>query len=92
MTTSWKRLAAGGLALGLAFVAEAANAQPWPTYRGSGRYEDNYIDRYPRRGYTGWESGPLRHYFCDYTRYPIRRCNGKGRCRTVAWETRQYCY
>jgi hypothetical protein len=91
MTTSWKGLAAASVALGLTLLPDIASAQPWPTYRGDGRYEDSYINRQPRRGYTGWGSGPLRHDFCDYIRYPIRRCNN-GRCRTVAWETRQSCY
>lgn len=92
MPHSWKALAAVGVAIGLSLLPDLASAQPWPTYRGSGRYEDSTIDRAPRRGYTGWGSGHLRNRFCDYTRYPIRRCNNNGRCRVVAWETRQYCY
>ena len=92
MTTLQKALGAC-FALGLAVLPDIASAQPepWPTYRGDRRYEDTYTSRYPRRGYTGWGSGPLMHYFCDYQRTPIRRCDG-GRCAVVAWETRQYCY
>lgn len=81
------------LAMGLAILPDLAAAQPepWPTYRGDRRYEDTYTSRAPRRGYTGWGSGPTRDYFCDYQRTPIRRCSG-GRCAVVAWETKQYCY
>ena len=78
-------------ALALTILPDIAPAQPWPTYRGDRRYEDSYITPRGQRGYTGWGSGPLLGYFCDYQRTPIRRCD-RGRCRVVAWETRQYCY
>jgi len=84
--------AGAAFALALIILPELASAQPWPTYRGERRYEDSYISPGPQRGYTGWGSGPLLGYFCDYQRTPIRRCNERGRCRVVAWETRQYCY
>jgi len=91
MISSWKMLAAFGFGLGIILVPDMAPAQPYPTYRGERRYEDNTVTRRPPRGYTGWGSGPLRDYFCDFQRTPIRRCNN-GRCRVVAWEFRQYCY
>ncbi len=93
MKTSIKALGAC-LALGLIIVPELALAQgsPWPTYRGGeDRYEDNYVTKKPRRGYTGWGSFPLNDYFCDYQRTPIRRCSN-GHCRVVAWNLQQYCY
>ncbi len=78
-------------ALGLVLLPDLAPAQPFPTYRGDRRYEDEYITRGPRHGYSGWGNGPLLGYFCDYQRLPVRRC-GKGGCRVVAWRLRQYCY
>jgi hypothetical protein len=92
MTPFAKSLAAS-FALGLVLAPELAIAQyaPWPTYRGDRRYEDDYTTRTPRRGYTGWGSGPLLGTFCDYQRTPVRRCNN-GRCRVVAWNMTQYCY
>jgi hypothetical protein len=92
MTPLHKALAACfGLGLMLLPELTAAQTAPWPTYRGGDRYEDSTYSRRPQRGYTGWGSGPLIDYFCDYQRLPVRRCN-HGRCRVVAWETRQYCY
>ena len=87
------RAFAASLALGLVLVPEFAAAQyaPWPTYRGDRRYEDEYTTRRPQRGYTGWGSGPMLGYFCDYQRTPVRRCKN-GRCRVVAWNMTQYCY
>ena len=78
-------------ALGLVALPEIASAQPYPTYRGERRYEDEYTTRRTERGYTGWAGAPLFGYFCDYQREPVRRC-GKNGCRVVAWRNRQYCY
>jgi hypothetical protein len=91
MTPLCKAFAAT-FALGLALLPDLAAAQsPYPTYRGDRRYEDEYTTPTPRQGYTGWGSGPLLGYFCDYQRTPIRRCEN-GRCQVVAWNLRQYCY
>lgn len=89
--TNTRSLLAFAFGCGLTLLPDLAAAQPYPTYRGERRYEDSYITRQPRRGYTGWGSGPLFGYYCDYQRVPIRRCF-KGRCRVVAWDLRQYCY
>jgi hypothetical protein len=91
MITSCKTLAAAGIALGLYLLPGIASAQPFGFWDDDRRYEESYITREPRRGYTGWTRGPWPGYFCDYQRIPIRRCDN-GRCRAVAWETRQYCY
>ena len=91
MRPLWKALAAAA-GLALVVLPDLAAAQdPWPTYRGNRRYEDNYTTRGPQRGYTGWGRFPLSDYYCDYQRTPVRRCNN-GRCRVVAWNLRQYCY
>jgi hypothetical protein len=90
MSASMKALGAC-FALGLVLLPDLAAAQPYPTYRGDRRYEDEYSTRGPARGYSGWGSGPLRGYFCDYQRTPVRRC-GRNGCRVVSWRLRQYCY
>ena len=88
-----RKALAASFALGLLLMPELATGQgaPWPTYRGDRRYEDEYTTRRPQRGYTGWGSGPLLGYFCDYRREPVRRCDD-GHCRVVAWHMTQYCY
>jgi hypothetical protein len=92
MTTSRAALAALGFGLALALLPHLASAQPvpFPTYEGD-RYEENYINRAPRHGYSGWARAPFGDYYCDYQRIPIRRCDSGG-CRAVAWRLRQYCY
>lgn len=65
-------------------------AQAQPTYRGGGYYEDNTITKRPEHGYSGFLPGPGQVY-CDYRRYPIRKCDKRGRCRAAAWRLQQYC-
>jgi len=47
----------------------------------------------PARGYSGFV-GP-RNYYCDYVRYPNRRCTidarGRERCRITSWRMVQRC-
>lgn len=47
----------------------------------------------PTRGYSGFVSP--RNYYCDYVRYPNRRCTvdarGRERCRITSWRMVQRC-
>jgi hypothetical protein len=65
---------------------------------------DNYYEWSTRHPFSGWVWGGGRHsYYCDYIRYPVRRCSRQkvcqgGRCwwtencRVVGWDIRQTCY
>jgi hypothetical protein len=84
----------GMLSIGAATIAvhtAVAQQPPMPTYRGNGYFEDNTYSKKVPRGYSGWSAPPIRGYFCDYRKYPVRECNG-GRCRTAGWRLQQYCY
>ncbi|MFN0219465.1 MAG: hypothetical protein ACKVP4_11705 [Hyphomicrobium sp.] len=69
----------------LAGLAGAANA-------GDKEYfTQDYKLKKPLHGFSG-HSG---NYFCDYQRYPERKCvvvNGVEKCKIVGWTLREHCY
>lgn len=85
------RVLAGALTAVLAVTAWplSADAQPY------GRRDRTWIIDTPGpvRGYSGFV-GP-RNYYCDYVRFPDRRCHvdraGRERCRIVGWRMVQRC-
>lgn len=54
-------------------------------------FSQDYKFKKPMHGYSG-HSG---NYFCDYQRYPERKCKvvgGVEKCKIVGWTLRQHCY
>lgn len=90
--TRMSKAGAACLGLGLLLLPQLAVAQPTPWPSWGHRYEEDTVTPTPRRGYSGWARAPFSDYYCDYQRIPVRRCDGNGNCRVVAWNLRQYCY
>ncbi len=85
-------------ALVLSGAALLAVASPAPAGNRSGYYEWS-----TKRPFSGWVGPPPHSYYCDYIKYPVRKCTyrrvckgGKcGRrevCKVVGWDIRQSCY
>lgn len=54
-------------------------------------FTQDYKFKKPMHGYSGHAGA----YFCDYQRYPDRKCTvigGVEKCKIVGWTLRQHCY
>ena len=63
-----------------------------------------YYEWSTNRPYSGWAGIGTKSYYCDYIKYPVRKCRHKRvcrrgncwsvqtNCRTVGWDIRQSCY
>ena len=57
---------------------------------------DTYEEWSTTQPFSGFKGTTSRKSFCDYIRYPKRRCSnnryGKRVCKVVGWDVRQACY
>lgn len=70
----------------LAAASSVANAGGDKEY-----FTQDYQFKKPMHGFSG-HSG---NYYCDYQRYPDRKCvviGGVEKCKIVGWTLRQHCY
>lgn len=54
-------------------------------------FTQDYKFNKPMHGY----SGHAGNYYCDYQRYPERKCvviGGVEKCKIVGWTLREHCY
>ena len=67
------------------------------------RDRSGYYEWSTKRPFSGWVGPPSHSYYCDYIKYPVRKCSyrnvcrrGKCRqqenCKVVGWDIRQSCY
>lgn len=65
--------------------------------------QTGYYEWSTKRPFSGWVGTGRRNYYCDYIKYPVRKCSKqrvcksgrcwwKENCRTVGWDIRQTCY
>ena len=67
-------------------------------------HHSRYYEWSTTRPYSGWAGIGTKSYYCDYIKYPVRKCRHKRvcrhgncwsvrtNCRTVGWNIRQSCY
>jgi hypothetical protein len=86
--------------LALAASCVVLTAMTAATFAGD---RSGYYEWSTKRPFSGWVGPPPHSYYCDYIRYPVRRCSSrrvckggkcwhKESCRVVGWDIRQTCY
>lgn len=74
------------------FAAIATVAAAGASSAEAGRAKEYFSQTYRFKQAMKGVEGQQGNFYCSYINTPVRKCDGQGRCKIVAYEMMQHCY